>query len=237
MIQHLNGHPFLKIACLMSEQDSQHSQHQGRNPFLVVGGIALLGTALALLLFGSDLFGRQTTTDLAESGISFSGGSDAQPSQPIVSDALELHPEGPQVGDVAPDFTLNTLDGDSVELSDYRGKPVIVNFWATWCAPCRIEMPDLQAAYEGQQEETGLIILAVNEEEAAASVRAYFYDEMNLTFTPLLDEIGAVGNLYGVFNMPATFFVAPDGLITALHRGPLTEGLIEEYLSLTLSQS
>ena len=116
-----------------------------------------------------------------------------------------------KVGDVAHDFTLNDLDGNLVSLSDYGGRPVIVNFWATWCAPCRIEMPELQAAFE-QHQDDGLAILALDQDEPAEVAGAYFYDEMGLTFTPLLDENSAVSTHYGSYGvLPSTYFIDASG--------------------------
>jgi peroxiredoxin len=135
-----------------------------------------------------------------------------------------------EVGDTAYDFTLNDLDGQPVSLSDFRGRPVIVNFWATWCAPCRIEMPVFQEVFERHQED-GLVILALDQAEPAAVARDFFYDEMGLTFTPLMDESSEVATRYGSYSvLPSTFFIDPAGKVAAIHRGPLTEGQTAEYL-------
>ena len=137
---------------------------------------------------------------------------------------------GMQVGEVAPDFELLDVDGNSVSLSSFAGQPVMINFWATWCAPCRIEMPEMQAVYEARKDE-GFVILALNQDESAETVTAYFHDEMNLTFTPLLDTNSVVSANYGVYGFnPSSFFIDPDGVISARHIGPLTAGQLESYL-------
>jgi peroxiredoxin len=133
-------------------------------------------------------------------------------------------------GDAAYDFALYDFDGNLVRLSDYRGHPVIVNFWATWCAPCRIEMPELQTAYDKFQDD-GLVILALDQDEPLDRAREFFYDEMDLTFTPLLDDGSAIATSYGSYSvLPTTYFVNHDGLVSGIHRGPLTLGQIEGYL-------
>jgi peroxiredoxin len=134
------------------------------------------------------------------------------------------------VGNLAYDFQLQDLNGRSVSLTDFRGQPVIVNFWATWCAPCRIEMPELQATYEKYKDD-GLVILALDQDESPEIVRSFFYDEFGLTFTPLLDVEQEVAQQYGVFNFPSSFFINADGVITAIHRGPALQSQLEEYLA------
>ncbi len=135
------------------------------------------------------------------------------------------------VGDEAYDFNLSDLEGKPVRLADFRGQPVIINFWATWCAPCRIEMPALQEAFDTFQDDE-LVILALNQDETAEVASEFFYDEMGLTFTPLLDEGSAISTEYGSFGvLPSTYFVDVTGVVTAIHRGPLTMNQIENYLA------
>jgi cytochrome c biogenesis protein CcmG, thiol:disulfide interchange protein DsbE len=215
----------------MNEPSNLPPTEPGRNPFVVLIGFALLGAAMALLLFGGDLLARIV-----------SPGSNAEQVEPFATSAPSLSPlmggsSGLSVGDKAPDFVLNDFDGQPVSLSDFNGRPVIVNFWATWCAPCRIEMPELQAAYDKYQEQ-GLVILALDQNEPIEVARAFFYDEMELTFTPLADEKSIVAAQFGsLFILPTTYFIDPDGIVTAIHRGPLTESQIDAYLAKTISQT
>lgn len=206
----------------------ENGEGSGRKLAVFLGGMTLLGVALALLLFGGALFGGGEGEPAAV--------DDAAPNfvvqTPVVA-SVDAELGNVQVGEVAPDFGLADLEGTGMKLSDFEGRPVIINFWASWCAPCRIEMPELQDTYNAYQDE-GLVILAVNREEDPQTVEGYFVDEMGLTFTPLLDQTGAVGELYGVFNMPTTYFVNGAGEVTAVHRGPMNRELIEEYLGETI---
>ena len=137
---------------------------------------------------------------------------------------------GMQVGDVAPPFELLDTDGNTVSLAAYAGQPVMVNFWATWCAPCRIEMPEMQEAYEAYEDE-GFVILALNQDESAETIIDYFYDEMNFTYTPLLDTNSVISASYGVYGFnPSSFFIDREGVIAARHIGPLTFSQLESYL-------
>jgi cytochrome c biogenesis protein CcmG, thiol:disulfide interchange protein DsbE len=215
------------------EQDVEEilTAEEGGNPLLMLAGFVGLGLVLALFLFGGSLVEQL-----------FSRGEEPALQQvpefgPPVDSAIAPLAEGQgplQIGDMAYDFLAPDLSGNVVTLADFRGQPVIINFWATWCPPCRVEMPELQAAYEAYQDE-GLVILAVDFQESAETVSRFFYDQMGLTFTPLLDENGRVAQQYGVANFPTTYFVGPDGAVTAVHRGPMTRAQIDDYLAQTIN--
>lgn len=139
---------------------------------------------------------------------------------------------GIQVGQTAPDFTLNLLDGTSVSLSDYRGKTVLLNFWATWCGPCQFEMPEFQTAYEdfgaGEGEFT---VLAVNLLETAEQAGA-FADDLGLTFPIALDVTGDVNALYDVPAYPTSYLIDAEGVIVATNIGPISSEQISEWVAL-----
>ncbi|MBE2222289.1 MAG: TlpA family protein disulfide reductase [Anaerolineae bacterium] len=212
---------------MMTEQSDSAEQKggNGRSPILFLGGAILLGLAAALLIFGSGLF-KQDDSVLQQIPASSGEAKVAQLSPD--SDILL------EVGDTARNFYLQDLAGNTVSLEDFRGQPVLINFWATWCAPCRLEMPALQAAQEAHQED-GLVILAINDQQTPDEV-ARFVEELDLSLTTLVDQKGAVSELYNVFNFPTTYFVDGDGVITAVHRGLLAEEQIETYLSNTIPQ-
>ncbi len=123
-----------------------------------------------------------------------------------------------KVGSLAPDFQLYNLNGKPVSLSDYRGTPVLLNFWATWCPPCRAEMPYLQQVYE-EWSVQGLKLLAVNIGESSAEVEE-FMQSYNLTFPVLLDTKQDVSQIYNIRYIPATFFIDKDGIIQVVKVGP-----------------
>jgi cytochrome c biogenesis protein CcmG, thiol:disulfide interchange protein DsbE len=204
-------------------QESDGTAQRGRNPLVVLVGFSLLGAALALLMFGGDVLNRAGAPP-----------NSAQP-EPFATSQPAIAPlsarGGVAPGDEAPNFLLEDFDGMPVSLSEFRGRPVILNFWATWCAPCRIEMPELQAVYEKYRED-GLVILALDQDEPLALARTFFYDEMGLTFTPLMDHRSLVAAQYGAFfTLPSTYFVDGDGRVAAVHRGTLTRNQIENYLA------
>ena len=133
----------------------------------------------------------------------------------------------PRAGFLAPDFTLQTLDGETVSLASLRGQAVLVNIWASWCAPCRAEMPAMQRVYE-EYKDQGLVVLAVNStvQDTAASAKA-FIAEFGLTFPILLDVDGAATGLYQVHALPSSFFIGRDGIIVeVVIGGPMSETLL-----------
>jgi peroxiredoxin len=127
---------------------------------------------------------------------------------------------GPEVGKLAPDFTLTALDGKQVSLSQFHGKIVMVDFWQSSCSACRNEMPYLQATYEKWPNDK-LEILAISVGERAALVQS-FVDRQGLTFPVLLDSDEAVSEIYHISRIPTTFFVNANGIIKEIKTGAFT---------------
>jgi len=119
--------------------------------------------------------------------------------------------QGTQVGNLALNFQLSNLEGKTVSLSDLRGKPVLLNFWATWCNPCRVEMPYIQQVYE-EWSGRGLVVLAINLGESPAKVKE-FVQGYGLSFPVLLDTKGDVAEKYNIRYIPTTLFIDKNGII------------------------
>ena len=124
----------------------------------------------------------------------------------------------------APDFMLTSLAGTKVALSDLKGQVLLINVWATWCPPCRVEMPTIQAAYE-QYHDQGFTVLAVNLQEDQSAVAA-FMREHQLTFPALLDSDGQISRTYQAVSLPSSFFVDRRGVIRAVYHGPMPRSII-----------
>jgi peroxiredoxin len=141
------------------------------------------------------------------------------PARPILDEAVrELDLVRPTRLKRAEDFTVALLRGEPLKLSEQRGKPVMINFWATWCAPCREEMPAIERLYRRHREH-GFVLLAVSVDADAALVRP-FLEQHKLTFPVTLDSKMSLANAYGVRALPSSFLVDRDGNLAALALGP-----------------
>lgn len=143
----------------------------------------------------------------------------------------------PQAGFLAPAVELKDLAGKTVRLSELRGQVILLNIWATWCPPCRAEMPAIQRAYEAYRAQ-GFNVLAVNstaQDEAAAV--APFAAQYGLTFPILLDENGVVTRSYRVTSLPTSFFIGRDGIIReVVIGGPMDEALLKTRIENLLKE-
>jgi peroxiredoxin len=147
-----------------------------------------------------------------------------------VFDGWSMGSRVPAVGMPVEDFRLIDLEGKAHSLSQYRGKVVLVNFWATWCKPCTTEMPAMQTTYDRLREK-GFVVLAINELEDDAKVREHI-KQYGHTFPVLMDRDNKVANQFGVFGLPVSVFIDPEGRVQEYIKGGLlTEQKIEEAVA------
>jgi cytochrome c biogenesis protein CcmG/thiol:disulfide interchange protein DsbE len=134
----------------------------------------------------------------------------------------------PQKGFLAPDFSLQTSDGKIIRLSEFRGRPVLLNIWASWCSPCKAEMPALQSVYQAYVSQ-GFVILGVNAaNQDDASQAISFVEAQGLKFPILFDENGEISRKYQIRALPSTFFIDSQGIIQDIVvGGPMSEALIQ----------
>ncbi|MBI2953013.1 MAG: redoxin domain-containing protein [Chloroflexi bacterium] len=136
---------------------------------------------------------------------------------------------GANIGMLAPDFSLADIYGNELKLSDFRGQAVMINFWASWCPPCREEMPLMEAAYN-ERSDKGMAILAVAVNDDAGAVTS-FVKELSLTFPVAVDNDNRVALLYRVRAIPTTFFVDREGVIRDIQTGPMDKKAMLKKLS------
>ncbi len=191
------------------------------------------GVVVLLLLGG--LIGC-TSSAKTSSGVTPVTASRQEPEGILLIDAGSVNRSAkpPQHGDPAPDFVFLTEDGKEYRLSDFRGRPVVLNFWATWCPPCRAEMPALDRAYK-ERKKDGLLILAINEQEDRRAV-SEFRQAMGVSLPMLLDTRGVVGRTYLVRGLPTSFFIKPDGTVAIRWTGMLKPDDLEYNLEVLLGR-
>jgi len=151
------------------------------------------------------------------------------PFLPVLDSAPEESEPKVALGSYAPDFALSNLQGESVTLSEYRGQTVLLNFWASWCAPCREEIPLLEATYETYGQ-SGLVVLSVNMGEDERRVGA-FVEDLDISFPVFVDEDTVIGAQYRVRGAPTTYFIDGDGIIRQRYVGALSAGALVDIMS------
>jgi peroxiredoxin len=143
--------------------------------------------------------------------------------------AIVLEP-APVAGHPAPDFELVSTDGETIRLSDFRGTPVILNFWATWCGPCRAEFPDFQQAAVDNADR--LVIIGINNSSAdQVDLVPGFLEEFGITFPIVLDEDGSTAKTYRILGLPTTIFIDSSGTVDEVFTGPLNKAYIESKIT------
>lgn len=185
-----------------------------RAVLLILGAGLLVGLAAGLIVFVG-LPGQWPWTPAPAAG--GSGGPVAMPAP------------APVVGAPAPDFTLATSNNQPLTLSTLKGQVVLINFWATWCIPCKLEMPAIQARYDVLKGQ-GFTVLAVDDSEAAAAVQS-FTGSLSLNFPILLDPGAAINQLYRVRGYPTSFFVDRQGRIATEQVGQMSDVQLGDYLA------
>ncbi len=135
-------------------------------------------------------------------------------------------------GEQAPDFTLNGLDGTPVSLSDFKGKMVVLNFWASWCPPCRVEMPHMQRFYE-EYVDKNVVVLGINltSTEKSADAAQSFVEEQELSFPVLLDSKGDAMDTFRIVAYPTTYIIDDEGVIQQVFQGAMNTEMLKKQFN------
>ncbi len=181
----------------------------------------------ALVLLAVALIGLLTALGCASSSQDIRDGP-GQASEIVGGGGEQLAP-APEVGRLAPDFTLTDLDGNSVSLSDFRGQVVFINFWATWCPGCRVEMPEIEAVHQ-EYKDKDVVVIGVDIREDEDTVRRYI-ERGGYSWTFVMDTTGEVTMNYRIIAIPTSFFLDEEGVITAIKTGAITKKSMESRLA------
>ena len=180
-------------------------------------------TAVILLVIGGLFVQRDLLGDESDSTV-------------IQSQVVELgllDDRSVKLNEPVPDFVLLNLDGDPVRLSDFRGKTVVLNFWASWCPPCRQEMPDLLEVYEERLPRDDFVVVAVDTLfEDSESAVVDFVEEFGLTFPVLFAPEEGLVRHFGVRGLPSTFFIDRDGVLRSVNLGPVFGDILSDGIAL-----
>ncbi len=244
------GIPFVLTAALLDSAQNllrRLQRHMRKielasGAFLVlIGLLVATGTLQSLSAYLSGQY-AEVAISVEERVINALTGQDAAPTMApegdaslntITSVAALSAAEGLEVGQIAPDFVSVTDSGDPIKLSDLRGQVVLLNFWASWCGPCRLEMPEFQAAY-ARYGDQGFSVVAVNYGEAAETVQN-FRKGLKLTFPLVMDERGEVQTRYGINQYPTSLLIGRDGVILARFFGAMTAEQIAQAVDSALA--
>ncbi len=209
-----------------------------RRRLRALGGLVVIVGSVVGILFATGLVGSQGG-GTTESGVEIQAVTVLQPPPAPERGDLEV---GAAVGKLAPDFEISDFEGVRHRLSDFRGRPVYVNFWATWCIPCQIELPDIQELLDGHEDE--LVVIAVNRAEPLGRAADYFANiprldgQQGVSFTVNgLDTDDTLYRTYRGLGMPVSIFIDADGVVTRVHNSILRLPQMEEAVAEALASA
>ena len=195
--------------------------------------LLIIVLVLALVLGGAGLLYRQLSAGYTPEQLSLAGGAQVPAAN---SPAAESAAETEQT-QTAPDFTVYDARGNAVKLSDYFGKPIVLNIWASWCSPCRSEMPDFDAAHETLGDQVQFLMVNMTDgSRETVDTAAKFIADVGYSFPVLYDKDMDAASVYGVYSIPCTYFIAADGTAVAKARGAIDEDTLQKGIGMILPE-
>lgn len=198
---------------------------RGLRRYLRPGRLVALGIAAGIIV--GAVFVIQSLSGGAEPGRII---------EPVRNERTEGLGVRAEPGQLAPNFEAQDLDGNVMRLSDFQGKAVILNFWATWCTSCRAEIPALAQVYQERKNE-GLQVLGIGWGERSVSTASSYMDDLGADYTILMDPDGSIGDAYRLRGLPVTVAIDKDGVIQKIVAGELTYRAFDQLAQLVLGSS
>jgi len=188
----------------------------------------IIGVSVIAVLIGVVAINIMEQSNDTANEYNMTGNTNAEGEYIVSGDLEDI---GIQAGNKAPDFELETLSGEQLKLSDLQGKKVILNFWATWCPPCKEEMPEMQEYYDEHQDEVEILAVNLTDSESDVQTVSDYIEEYSYTYPIPLDKEATVSEEYKIFSVPTTYFIDTEGIVQQSRIGPMTYEFMDETVN------